>query len=78
MFNNASELKALEQRLKKLESRNGSGKPCPVCGEGDDDGLTEYEVEFIFEDEEDEGGEEEEYCPHCGRQTTYTVTWDGM
>jgi len=73
MFN-TREVKALEQRLDRLEGQRG-GRGCQVCGSGDDDGLTEYEVEFIYDDDE---GDEEERCPACGETLVYTVTWDGL
>lgn len=62
---------SLNRRLCRLERiRRG----CPACGQGPGGSFAEgYEVVW------DDGGEpppedaEPEFCPACGRQTSYTV-----
>lgn len=63
---------SLDRRLRCLESVSGA---CPECGHSP--GVVEaYEV--IWDDSEDSGEVEEEYCGACGRQTAFVVTWDDL
>ena len=79
---------SLRRRLEQLEV--GDPEPCPTCVEwlGDEDGPAEYEVvwgdsdlyEMLGGDEHPVHGRDvdpvlPEYCPECGHQLIYTVTW---
>lgn len=63
---------SLDRRLRCLESVSTA---CPECGHSP--GVVEaYEV--IWDDSEDSGEAEEEYCGACGRQTTFVVGWGDL
>ncbi len=79
---------SLRRRLEQLEV--GDPEPCPTCVEwlGDEDGDVEYEVVWedsdlyeVLEGEEhldrgrDVAPDLPEYCPECGKQFIFTVTW---
>ena len=62
---------SLERRLRKLEVHSGV-KPCPECGFVPGALPEEFEVSWPEEPEYSEGPE---FCPECGDQTVYVVTW---
>ena len=68
---------ALERRIKNLEAALVPDE-CPVCGYSPPAPIL---FEVVWEDLESEDREDEpkepEHCHGCGRQLTYTVTWDG-
>ncbi len=79
---------SLHRRLERLEG--GDREPCPTCIEwlGDEDGPVEYEVIWddpslyeVLEGEEHRAHGRDvdpglpEYCPECGKQFIFTVTW---
>jgi len=61
--------RALAHRIQRLEALYNDGS-CPACG-SDDAGPVDYEVTW------DDGPTEteDEFCGHCGRQTTFVVMW---
>lgn len=65
--------RSLEGRIERLE--NSHGRECSECGSNGD--LSKVVIEVIWEDLDGEGFDEEgpEYCPKCGQQLTYVVTW---
>ena len=72
---------SLEKRVGRLEDEasEASGEPCSECGGPARPGVpVEYEV--FWEDmpelsDTDDFGPD--FCPECGRQLVFTVTWDG-
>ncbi len=77
---------SLRRRLEQLEG--GDGRECPECGFDGDLSIAEIEVVWedldlyeVLEAEEhlDRGRDVDpdlpEYCPECGHQLIYTVTW---
>ncbi len=72
----------VKDRLRRLEGDEPEG--CPLCAEwlGDAPEGGAYEVLWddpsLYEGEppQDSGFDVPEYCPRCGEQLVYTVTWD--
>lgn len=68
--------RSLDTRLKRLED---GAEPRAECGwDGD---WSSVEIEVVWEDLDGEGSDEEdgpEYCPECGQQLVYTVTWKDL
>ncbi len=62
---------ALQSRVDKLEQRTGA-RDCPECGGGNPN--EPYEVELCWSDDAS-APTGPEYCPACGRQLVFTVTW---
>jgi predicted RNA-binding Zn-ribbon protein involved in translation (DUF1610 family) len=66
----------LNGRLQRLES--GLVKPCEECGfDGD---LSKAEIVVLWEDLDGEVPEEEgpQFCPECGHQWVYDITWEDL
>lgn len=67
---------SLNRRLCRLERiRRG----CRVCGCRADGSFEDYDV--LWDDGGEpppEDAEPEEFCPACGRQTVFTVTWEDL
>jgi predicted RNA-binding Zn-ribbon protein involved in translation (DUF1610 family) len=67
---------SLENRLRRLE---GDRKPCGECGW--DGSWSNAKVRVVWDDiDGGESLEEEgpEYCPECGHQLKYIVTWTDL
>ncbi len=60
---------SLDRRLCRLESVSGGCSECGYSLGVPDD----YDV--IWDDTEDSGEAEVEFCEECGRQTTFVVGW---
>ncbi len=68
---------SLEKRIGRLEDEAGGGEPCEECGGPTKPGeRVEYEV--VWEDMSelsDSNHLGQDYCPECGRQLVFAVTW---
>ncbi len=63
-------MSSVRQRLDKLAADTVS-KPCAECGHGSDVRV-EYAVEWV---EDGPSADASEFCPTCGRQLAYVITW---
>ena len=63
-------MSSVKGRLARLAADNRN-KRCAECGHGGD-ARVEYEVEWV---EENTSADAPEFCPACGRQLSYVVTW---
>jgi len=70
---------SLERRLKALEGSLGKNE-CPVCSHDPQVPITDYEVVWEDNSEEDLEGpvKEPERCDRCGRQLDFVVVWDDL
>lgn len=69
-------MRGLDTRLRRLERGD---KPCPECGYDGD--RSNMEIEVVWEDldgPDTEAPEAPEFCPTCGDQLTYIVTWEDL
>lgn len=69
----------LDARLRRLKRLKKHDEPCPECGSGEAPTNARIVVEW-----EDVDGEEcdpytgPEFCPECGAQLVYEVTWKDL
>ena len=64
---------SMTRRVDRLEDEGGS-KPCEECAHGEAaGGPVTYEIEW--DDGGDTSADAPEFCPACGRQLSYVITW---
>jgi hypothetical protein len=66
---------SIRRRVEKLKQELGRGQPCPECGHLDGKPATDtidFEVVWIYDKTDHEGPE---FCPACGQQLVYVVSW---
>ena len=67
---------SVERRIRKLKEAVGAGVPCEECSHVDGKPATDtLAFEVVWDYTGDEGPSEDEYCPACGQQLVYVVTW---
>ena len=64
---------AIRNRVRRLEMAQG-GRECPACGWPLVGFPKDVKVEVTWEEDDPEPSGPE-YCPECGRQLVFTVTW---
>ena len=65
-------LERLKESVRPELAADNENNPCGACGHGP--GVrVEYEVEWV--EDTDTVDDAPDFCPACGRQLSYVVTW---